>query len=89
MSSSTAPTVNIASVIPARVWLRLDIKLAERNRALIQYKEVDGLMQERRNFSALTMELRLSCINPSICITGPKFAFNKWTYPVLSFNYIN
>ena len=29
------------------------------------YKEkIDGLMQERRNSSALAMELRLSCINP-------------------------
>ena len=27
---------------------------------------IDGLMQERRNSSALAMELRLSCINPSI-----------------------
>ena len=26
----------------------------------------DGLVQERRNSSALAMELRLSCINPSI-----------------------
>ena len=25
---------------------------------------VDGLMEERRNFSALALELRLSCINP-------------------------
>ena len=28
---------------------------------------VDGLVQERRNSSALAMELRLSCTNPSIC----------------------
>ena len=28
----------------------------------------DGLMQERRNSSALAMELRLSCINPYIII---------------------
>ena len=28
---------------------------------------VDGLMQERRNSSALAMELRLTCINPSQC----------------------
>ena len=28
-----------------------------------------GLVQERRNFSALAMELCLSCINPSICVT--------------------
>ena len=27
---------------------------------------IDGLMQEIRNSSALAMELRLSCINPSI-----------------------
>ena len=27
---------------------------------------IDGLMQERRNSSALAMELRLSCSNPSI-----------------------
>ena len=30
----------------------------------VQY--IDGLMQERRNSSALAMELRLSCMNPSI-----------------------
>ena len=29
---------------------------------------IDGLMQERRNSSALAMELRLSFINPSIYI---------------------
>ena len=27
---------------------------------------IDGLVQERRNYSALAMELRLSYINPSI-----------------------
>ena len=27
--------------------------------------EIDGLVQERRNSSALAMELRLSCTNPS------------------------
>ena len=29
------------------------------------FKQIDGLIQERRNSSALAMELRLSCINPS------------------------
>ena len=29
---------------------------------------IDGLVQEKRNSSALAMELRLSCTNPSICI---------------------
>ena len=28
------------------------------------YNNIDGLAPERRNFSALAMELRLSCINP-------------------------
>ena len=28
---------------------------------------IEGLMQERRNSSALAMELRLSCIDPLIC----------------------
>ena len=28
---------------------------------------IDGLVQERRNSSALAMELHLSCTNPSIC----------------------
>ena len=28
---------------------------------------IDGLVQERRNSSALAMELRLCCTNPSIC----------------------
>ena len=27
---------------------------------------IDGLMQERRNSSALAVELRLSCTNPSV-----------------------
>ena len=31
----------------------------------------DGLAQERRNSSALAMELRLSCTNPSIYALGP------------------
>ena len=29
---------------------------------------IDGLVQERRNSSALAMELRLSCTNPLKCI---------------------
>ena len=30
---------------------------------------IDGLVQERRNSSVLAMELRLSCIDPSICFS--------------------
>ena len=32
------------------------------------WDDIDGLVQERRNSSALAMELRLSCTNPSTCI---------------------
>ena len=32
----------------------------------MEYHHLDGLVQERRNSSALAMELCLSCINPSI-----------------------
>ena len=31
---------------------------------------IDGSMQERRNSIANTLELRLSCTNPSICVTN-------------------
>ena len=35
---------------------------------------VDGLVQERRNSSALAMESRLSCTNPSIC----SWSYSGW-----------
>ena len=36
---------------------------------------IDGLVQERHNSSALAMELRLSCINPS---TYDSQTFESW-----------
>ena len=36
------------------------------NSELIPYEYIDGLVQVRRNSSALAMELRLSCTNPTI-----------------------
>ena len=37
---------------------------------------IDGLVQEKRNSVALTMELRLSCINTiDICKTNQKWNF--------------
>ena len=53
---------------------------------------VDGLVQERRNSSALAMELRLSCTKPSMCrkglvpVTSPKYMYicsgivHKWLH---------
>ena len=32
------------------------------------FTHIDGLVQKRRNSSALAMELRLSCTKPSICL---------------------
>ena len=48
---------------------------------------IDGLVQERRNSSALAMELRLSCINPAIytCKDGAYFEMAVWNsgaYPM-------
>ena len=34
----------------------------------IMVEGIDGLVQERRNSSALAIELRLSCINPSVWV---------------------
>ena len=36
-----------------------------------QHQYIDGLVQERRNSSALAMELRLTCTNPSILSQDP------------------
>ena len=38
---------------------------------IIYNMNIDGFVQERRNSSALAMELRLSCTNPSICVLCP------------------
>ena len=50
-----ASSTNIIEIVPRiNVWARF-IML-----------HIDGLVQERRNSSALAIELRLSCINPSM-----------------------
>ena len=55
-----------------RFWLQLfrDWLLGEYNGKV----DIDGLVQERRNSSALAMELRLSCTNPSIS----RFTVQDW-----------
>ena len=40
-----------------------------------QHDDINGLVQERRNSSALAIELRLSCINPSILSHKKFFAY--------------
>ena len=44
-----------------------------------QWDDIDGLVQERRNSSAIAMELRLSCTNPSLLmlLINGKSAFVK------------
>ena len=48
--------------------LNIEISLGQKlPESILAYEpDIDGLMQERRNSSALAMELRLPCINPSI-----------------------
>ena len=41
---------------------------------------IEGLVQERRNSSALAMELRLSCTNPSVCHCSMIGECGKWMY---------
>ena len=43
------------------------------------WPHIDGLVQERRNSSALAMELRLSCTNLSIWTAGEKSRSQNWT----------
>ena len=43
------------------LFIHFDIQL------LVLNYHIDALVQEKRNSSALAMELRLSCTNPSIC----------------------
>ena len=38
---------------------------------------IDGLVQERRNSSAVAMELRLSCTNPLIYVDAFSDCFNE------------
>ena len=49
---------------------------------MLSTKHIDGLVQERRNSSVLAMELRISCINPSIWSTPSK----TYTWDNLQFN---
>ena len=44
----------------------------DRNGRFIWRHHIGGLVQERRNSSAVAMELRFSCIEPSI------YAFTQW-----------
>ena len=49
--------------------------LLEISRVTLRALHIDGLVQERRNSIANAVELRLSCINPSIygpCMIVPK-----------------
>ena len=55
--------------VPRRRWSTISIG---------QY--IDGLVQERRNSSALAVDLRLSCINPSICTLKSEQCVSTLTY---------
>ena len=48
---------------------------------------VDRLVQERRNSSALAMELRLSCTNPSHCARSFACRFPKYSWDIVMLGY--
>ena len=48
---------------------------------------VDRLVQERRNSSALAMELRLSCTNPSHCARSSACRFPKYSWDIVMLGY--
>ena len=52
--------VVLSNSVSLSIWILV-------NPVLISTDNIDGLAQERRNSSALAMELRLSCTNASIC----------------------
>ena len=45
-----------------------------------QWLHIDGLVQERRNSSALAMELRLYCTNPSTCDMASQITCSQLDY---------
>ena len=51
----------IAHILQTAFWIHF------LERWYSHFCHIDGLVQERHNSSVLAMELRLSCINPSIC----------------------
>ena len=63
--------------IPTKVAMRITLN------------DIDGLVQERRNSSALAMELRLSCTNPSMCANNKlkSYVFQYKLGSLQKFNY--
>ena len=62
---------------------------SERKLTVLQCHHIvylDGLVQERRNSSALAMELRLSCTNPSICFNTNDISYKFVRYVCTSIN---
>ena len=54
-------------------------RLGSKILAPFPHRWVSGLVQERHNSSALVMELRLSCTNPSICFTCSQGYLTHWS----------
>ena len=42
---------------------------------------IDGLVQERRNYSALALELRISCTNPPIYVSYAELPITEGMLP--------
>ena len=61
-------------------WLSGAGTSRERSSAVVVTEHIDGLVQERRNSSALAMELRLSCTNPSLSTNTSSLVINTWEF---------
>ena len=61
------PHITVVTIMNYKIKQN-DYILVNVNRTICSYN-IDGLVQERRNSSALAMEFRLSCTNPSTCAT--------------------
>ena len=60
------PCMHFLNPLPAEGYQTLTT-LIDAETILAWCLHIDKLVQERRNSSALSMELHLSCTNPSIC----------------------
>ena len=74
VNSVTSATLNVASRHAAMCQTESLGKLV-RVVTVGSNAHINGLVQERRNPSALTMELYLSCTNPSICFLSVKIIY--------------
>ena len=69
-----------AKLVQVMAWCHLRHcvrKSIPNTKSILHFTNINGLVQERYNSSALAMELCLSCTNPSICSIHYKYQWMK------------